>query len=79
MIELSFEAACMLYLTLALISIIGVWLSKHFTSKKEILSFTTKHFTCEFCKGSYIADPTKRHVRCPQCQCLNTPKQEKKK
>lgn len=72
MIEVSPEAACMLYLGIAILAVLGIWLFQHKKSqKKEIISYTTAHFTCEFCHSAYLDDPLKTVTRCPECQSLN--------
>lgn len=77
MIELTPDAACMLYLSIAIGTLIGIWLYQHKRSKKkEVLSFETKHFRCEFCKTSYLDDAIKPLTRCPACHSLNKTQQK---
>ena len=72
MIEVSAETACILYLGTAIFTIMTIWLYQYIkNSRKEILSFTTKHFVCEFCHSSYLDNPNQSMTRCPQCQSLN--------
>ncbi len=75
MIEVGPDTACMLYLAASLLAVISIWLYQHKKSKKkEILTFQTKHFICDFCTASYLESATKAYTRCPQCGSLNTTK-----
>ncbi len=72
MIEVSPETACILYLAASIMAVIGIWLYQHKSSKKkEIVTFKTKHITCDFCTASYLDDAAKTYTRCPACQSLN--------
>ncbi|MDB6080819.1 MAG: hypothetical protein JWO53_91 [Chlamydiia bacterium] len=72
MIEVSPDTACMIYLGSAIIALITIWLYQHKYSKKsEKSSFSTKHFSCEFCHATYLDNPVKPFTRCPECQSLN--------
>jgi hypothetical protein len=72
MIEVSPETAFMLYLGGTVLAIIGTWVWQHFVAKKkEIISFPSRTFHCEFCHASYLDDPIKPFTRCPECQSLN--------
>ena len=72
MIEVNPDTACVLYLGVAILTVIGVWFFQHKRAKKkEILTFNTTHFTCEFCYAKYLEDPTKVLTRCPECHSLN--------
>lgn len=67
MIDIAPETACILYLAVGLMVVIGIWLA---TRKKETAYFTLKHQTCEFCHHHYIEDAQNKISRCPQCNLL---------
>ena len=72
MIEVAPDTACMLYLGFAILAVMAVWLRYHLLSKKkEIVSFTIGHKTCEFCHFHYLDDASNELSRCPQCRFLN--------
>jgi hypothetical protein len=72
MIEVSPEAACVIYLIGAFFLMFGFWIYHYRkNSKNEVVSFPTKRFTCEFCLASYLEDPVKSITRCPECHSLN--------
>lgn len=74
MIELSTEAACVLYLGMAIVTVLAIWLGSHQTSKKKKnIEFTLKHRTCEFCHFTYLEKSAVELSRCPQCQLLSEP------
>lgn len=68
MIELAPETACILYLAICLVVVVGIWLS---TRKKQAAYFSLEQETCEFCSHSYIKDTQKTISRCPQCHLVN--------
>jgi predicted Zn-ribbon and HTH transcriptional regulator len=78
MIEITPETACVLYLGLAISALIIAWFfHQKKTVKKEVITFQKSHFTCEFCHFTFVDDPVKALVRCPECHSLNKNIKEK--
>lgn len=72
MIELSANTAVMLYLCLTLVTVLGLWLSHHYRSKrKKILSFDHELHVCEYCHCVYLEEDIKDVTQCPQCKLFN--------
>ncbi len=72
MIEVSLTTAIMLYLTLTLVVLLGLWSYQHYTSRfKKIIISDQELFVCEYCLFAYVADGTKPVTQCPQCQSFN--------
>jgi hypothetical protein len=72
MFEIGADTAALLYLSGTILLIVIVWLKyEKKPKKKDFLSFPSKHFVCEFCRGGYVDSPSKPFTRCPQCQFLN--------
>jgi len=72
MIEISQEAACMLYLGLALSIIAICWYkSGKKLKKKEVLSYSLTSRTCEYCMHTFSDNAHALFFRCPECHLLN--------
>jgi hypothetical protein len=72
MIELNTDTACMLYLGLMLMVILGIWLGRHFFSKDRPHSTSSiKRYRCEFCGFSYLEEGALPLSRCPQCSMIS--------
>ncbi|WP_068469139.1 hypothetical protein [Candidatus Protochlamydia phocaeensis] len=72
MIELTFNTALMLYLSLALLIVLGVWVYSHYrTRRRTILSCEQDLFVCEYCHYAYLEESIKQLNRCPQCGLYN--------
>ncbi len=72
MIEVSANTAMMLYLSLTLAVILGIWIQQHYASKKRQLSIQENTlFICEYCHFAYLASKHKKINKCPQCHSFN--------
>ena len=72
MIELSATTAFMIYLSLTLGTLLGIWIYQHYQSKnRETLPSEQKLNVCEFCHYAYLGDSAKNVSKCPQCHSFN--------
>ena len=72
MIEVTPETACVLYLGLAISALMLAWFFHHKKAvKKTVITFHKSNFSCEFCHFTFVEDPSKPLVRCPECHSLN--------
>jgi hypothetical protein len=72
MIELTTTTAAMLYLSLTLSVLFGLWGYNHYQNRKQkIITLSQELLVCEFCHGVYMADVSKNVTQCPDCQCFN--------
>ncbi len=72
MIELSAQAAAMLYLMLTLGSLLSLWVYQHIKGKtRKILPEREILCRCEYCLTAYMADPLKKVNQCPECKSFN--------
>lgn len=72
MIELTFNTALMLYLSLTLFAVLGVWGYSHYHfQRKKIISAEKTLFICEYCHCAYLAESLRNVNRCPQCNSFN--------
>lgn len=71
-IELSPSSAIMLYLFLALGTLLGGWLFQHFINRKKKVNVSSERLiVCEFCHFVYLDRIERQVTQCPQCQCYN--------
>ncbi len=72
MIELTFNALFILYLSLTLTFVLGIWVYTHYRLKHRTFFTTEKGlFICEYCHFAYVEDSAKKLNRCPQCGLFN--------
>ncbi len=71
MIEVTPDTACVLYLGIAMMIVLGMWLFRYKKHKTNAIPYAKRHIVCEFCHTSYIDNPEKLLTRCPECQFLN--------
>lgn len=72
MISLSPAAAVMLYLTLTISALFGLWIRQHLRRKKQrIFSDRSELYMCEYCQQVYVSDPLKPVNKCPECKSFN--------
>lgn len=72
MIELTFNAIFLLYLSLTLSSVLGIWIYSHYRGKKrKIFTEEKALFICEYCHFAYVEEGVKELNRCPQCGLFN--------
>ena len=72
MIELSANTAFMLYLSLTLVTIMGLWLYHHYQSRrKKIVTDEHELHVCEYCHCVYLDADFKEITQCPQCKLFN--------
>jgi predicted Zn-ribbon and HTH transcriptional regulator len=72
MIEVSEDIACILYVGFMIVSLFALWVHHLKKSKKrDVIKFTTKKASCEFCAHSYLIDSLTPFHRCPSCKNLN--------
>ena len=72
MIELSPTTAFMVYLSMTIGVLFGIWVYQHYqTRKKKIISSEKELFVCEFCHFAYLEEGIKPVTQCPQCQSYN--------
>lgn len=72
MIELTTNTAIMLYLSLTLSTLLGLWVYHHYStrSKKVDISDQELH-VCEYCHFAYLDEIETPITRCPQCKSYN--------
>lgn len=79
MIELSANTAIMLYLSLTLAVILGVWCNNHYhTRKRKIVTSEQELHVCEYCHNAYLDEDFKDVTQCPQCKLYNKHNKHKK-
>ncbi len=72
MIELTFCAAFMLYLSLTLTFVLGLWGYQHYRVRKKAIFFPEKNLLiCEYCHYLYLDKDLKKISQCPQCRSFN--------
>lgn len=72
MIELTTNAALIIYLGLTLAVILTLWLVNHFKSKKRYSIDTRQQlYLCEYCCFVYLELDNQTVTTCPQCQSFN--------
>lgn len=72
MIELTFNAFFIIYLSATMAMILGIWIYSHYRLRKRTF-FSTEQalFVCEYCHFAYVEDSIKELNRCPQCGLYN--------
>lgn len=72
MIDLTFNAIFILYLSVTLATILGIWIYSHYRMRRRTF-FTTERalFVCEYCHFTYVEESVKHLNRCPQCGLFN--------
>ncbi len=79
MIPISQTTAVMLYLSMTLMIILGLWGYHHYRSrKKKVIVSEEALFICEYCHFAYLSDFTKKVTKCPACHSYNKDNQFKK-
>lgn len=72
MIELSAQAATMIYLLFTLGTLLCLWVYQHLKGKKKrILPSREELYRCEYCHCAYTAPTQKKVHQCPECQSFN--------
>ncbi len=72
MIELTPNTALMLYLTVTLVLIFGIWCFQIFYKpKKKFEPMGQELCVCEFCHFVYLNNQVKKINQCPQCNSYN--------
>lgn len=72
MISVTPATACLLYLAIALLALLGAWLTDRWRSRNYQASILARQrYVCEFCQYSYLEDPQHHVNKCPQCGSLN--------
>lgn len=72
MIELTFNTLFILYLSVTLAAVLGIWIYSHYRLKRRTFFTTEKAlFICEYCHFAYVEDSVKKLNRCPQCGLFN--------
>ncbi len=72
MIELTFNTLFILYLSLTLATVLGIWIYSHYRMRRRSIFTTEKAlFICEYCHFAYLEDSVKQLNRCPQCDLFN--------
>lgn len=72
MIELTTTTAAMLYLSLTLSILLGLWSYSHYQKRKQKVEiFSEELLVCEFCHSAYLDEISKKVTQCPECQCFN--------
>lgn len=72
MIKVSSTTAAMIYLSLTMMVVLGLWVYHHYISrKKKIIIAEEELLVCEYCHFAYLASISKKLTKCPQCQCFN--------
>ena len=72
MIELTFNTIFILYLSLTIAAVLGIWFYSHCRMRRRTFFTTEKAlFICEYCHFAYLEDSIKQLNRCPQCGLFN--------
>ena len=72
MIELTFNTLFILYLSLTLIVVLGIWIYSHYKVRRRAFFSTERALCiCEYCHFAYVEDRNKQLNRCPQCGLFN--------
>jgi ribosomal protein L37AE/L43A len=72
MIELAPTTACMLYLGMTLLVLLGLWLSQHYkTRRSQFFPQERLLHKCEFCHYAYLDEQSKNITKCPRCGSYN--------
>jgi ribosomal protein L37AE/L43A len=72
MIELTFNTVFMLYLSLTMALVLGIWIYSHYRMRNRTFFMTERAlFICEYCHFAYVEDRMKQLNRCPQCGLFN--------
>lgn len=75
MIELTPAGAMMVYLTITLGALLGLWVFRHYlTRKKTALPDEYQLTVCEYCHFAYLVPVAKELTVCPQCRLLTKTK-----
>lgn len=72
MIELTPQAALMLYLLLTMTLVLGLWGYAHYkTRSKKIFTAPRQLYVCEYCTSVYMDEAHQAVTQCPQCKSFN--------
>jgi ribosomal protein L37AE/L43A len=72
MIELTFNTLFILYLSLTVATVLGIWIYSHYRIRQRLFFTTEKAlFICEYCHFAYVEDSSKQLNCCPQCGLFN--------
>lgn len=76
MIELTYNALLMIYLAVTLLTVLGVWVYSHMTSRRRKFYSSEKEIrVCEYCQLVYLDEAAKSLTRCPQCHLFSRNKE----
>jgi predicted Zn-ribbon and HTH transcriptional regulator len=72
MIEVSWNTALMIYLSITLAPLIILWVLQHNRKRKQKISIEEHRLIrCEYCHFCYLDEKIKGVTRCPQCLSYN--------
>lgn len=72
MIELSPSTAIMLYLSLTLVAVLGLWGYNHYRTRNRSLKMDAQQLlVCEYCHYVYLEANEAAVTQCPQCHSFN--------
>jgi uncharacterized paraquat-inducible protein A len=72
MIELSTNAAIMLYLSMTLIPLLGLWVFQHWSARQKKIDVSDQELhVCEYCHFAYLEEIATKITKCPQCHSFN--------
>ena len=72
MIELTFNTLFILYLSLTLGIVLGIWIYSHYRTRRRVFFPVEKALcVCEYCHFPYVEESAKHLNRCPQCGLYN--------
>lgn len=72
MIELTPQAALMLYLLLTITFLLGLWTYSHYsTRRKKIFTAPKELYVCEYCTMVYMCEAHQSVTQCPECKSFN--------
>jgi len=72
MIELTFNTLFILYLSITLMTVLGLWIYSHYRMRRRAIYTVEKAlFICEYCHFAYVEESAKQLNRCPQCGLFN--------
>ncbi len=72
MIEISSTTAFMIYLSMTLGPLLGLWFAQHYFKRhKKINIDDQKLYICEYCQFGYLDNREQKITRCPQCLSYN--------
>jgi len=72
MIEMTFNTLFLLYLSVTVSMVFGIWIYSHYRTRRRTFFPEEKSLcVCEYCHYAYVEDSIKPLNKCPQCGLFN--------